>query len=203
MTVMRFCFGGSAGTGWNQISSPGTAAVKFAAGTVVDSTGVTIPDVSVELTIPFDGGPSGDGEDVGDSYPSNVQGVNTYVETAAVATLVISGMGASTVDIDIYGNRGDTVAVGNRVASVEVTGASGSTFTDTLDASTVDGTTQADRTASGSVTLGASDNLVIEVSKPSGTAGHINAIVIDYTASGGGGGSGNIKSHLMLSGLGS
>ena len=182
MTIMRFCFGGSAGTGWNQIPTPGTAGVKFAAGTVVDSAGTVIPGVEVELSVPFDGGPSGDGEDIGDSYPSNVQLVNVYVETEAVATLVISGIGAAAVDVDIYANRGDTVAVGDRVSSVEVTGATGSTFTDTLDASTVDGTTEAGRTASGSVTLGASDDLVIEVSRPSGTAAHVNAIIVDFTA---------------------
>lgn len=175
MALYRFFFE-AALSNWNSVPSPLAAGTKFS-GTAVDSTGASAPSLTVGLPTAFDSGPGSGGSDVGDSYPPNVQINYVTIEGAGNPVFVLSGLGAGTALVTVYGNRG-AVPIGDRITNVTVTGQTGSTFSDTLDASASG--SQADRTASGTVTTGISDDIRISMTR-TGTAGHVNAILVDFT----------------------
>lgn len=177
--LLQFSIGATPGSGWNVIGTPLVSGTKFS-GTAVDSTGATVSALTVALNTAFSSGPGSAGTDNADTYSTNIKQNYITIEAAANPVFVLSGLGGGTAVVTVYGNRG-TVSTGDRITNVTATGQSGSTFTDTLDARG-DAGTQADREATGSVTTGASDSITIGMTK-TGTAGHVNAIVVDFTPS--------------------
>jgi hypothetical protein len=180
---LNLCATAQSVANWVDVTGGDSTGTKVSAGNVFDSTGTTVPGVSVSVTQAWTVTLDTAGLDH-DSYPAGVEQSTWRRDSGATANLIISGLGAGSASVLLYGNRdtGDT----DRVASATVTGQAGSTFNGTYDPQT--GGSQSTRTLSGSVNLGSSDSITIAVTTNAGSVNtFLNAVIIDFTASAGGG----------------